>query len=385
MRYKRSARSKTEIVLIALLTIGVVSAIFLFGGQGEERLLVPTKQQGKWGYIDPEGNWRIPPQFEEAVLLSENLAAVRSTAGWGFIDKNGKERIPIQFSAVRNFKSGRAAVRLGRRWGYVDTEGKMIVQPQFQTASDFHDGLARIEFWDSVCGMTNDTAPEEYFDRKFTSMSVIPSAGCGAVNSRIGYVNRDGALMIEPRYADGSDFSEGTAVVTRADWGARGYIDTKGNLILPFKYALADPFSEGLAAVRLLTDNLKSEGTIVIDQKGKQVFERRFQHLRPFSEGLAPFQADVPDGVAWGYIDTTGRTVIRPLFAQAFPFSEGLAVVWLGNIGNQAYIDKTGRVVLRVPQGAEAKPIQSGIAMVKLRDGRVQYFDKTGVPLVPRQ
>jgi hypothetical protein len=369
-------------LLITVVIVGLAEPISSFAPQ-RDGVLVPAIERGKWGYIDLQGYWRIRPRFEQGVLFSDGFAAVRSMTGWGFIDLNGRERTPARFSAVGNFNSGRAPVRVARRWGFIDTAGKMIVEPMFQTASDFHDGLARIEFWDNVCGMSNDVAPEEYFDRKYTTLSVIPSAGCGAVHSRIGYVNREGVLVIPAQYADGSDFSEGTAVVVRSDWAARAYIDTKGQVILGL-YALAEPFSDGLASVVLREDNDKrNERAIVIDHSGNQAFERRFPvTLRAFVGGLAPALSVSPIG--WIYIDRTGKTVFNTVFTQAFPFSDGLAVVWLRSQGNQAYIDTTGRIVFRAPVGAEARPVRNGIIEVRLKDGSSQYFDRAGAPILPR-
>ena len=370
--------------LLSMLVIAGLAEPISSSEPQREEVLVPASEGGQWGYIDLQGNWRIRPRFDQAQLFSNGFAAVRTTTGWGFVDVNGRERIPARFGAVGNFSSERAPIRLGRRWGFIDTAGRMIVQPMFQTASNFHNDLARVEFWDSVCGMSNDVAPEEYFDRKYTTLSVIPSAGCGAVHSRIGYVNREGVLVVPALYADGSDFSEGSAVVVRSDWGDSVYIDTKGEVILGLRYGLAQPFSNGLASVVLREDKDKgNERAIVIDQSGRQAFERRFPvQVRAFVGGLAP--ALSVSQMGWIYIDQTGKTVFNTVFTQAFPFSDGLAVVWLRSKGNQGYIDTTGRIVFRAPAGAEAKPVQNGIIEIRLKDGRPQYLDRTGTPLLPR-
>src|SRR6185369_10974528 len=51
--------------------------------------LVPAKQNGKWGYLDPTGKFVIEPQFKEARQFSEGLAAVLIGDKWGFIDHSG--------------------------------------------------------------------------------------------------------------------------------------------------------------------------------------------------------------------------------------------------------------------------------------------------------
>src|SRR5688572_23100327 len=200
--------------------------------------LVPAIEFGKWGYIDREGLWRIPAAFKSATLFSDGFAAIRTAEGWGFIDFEGDVRIKPQFSAVGAFKSGLAPVRVGRRWGFIDTSGDWIVEPRYQAASDFHGGRARVEFWDRVCGFSNEDAPEDLFNREYTERHNIPAGSrCGAENSRVGYIDASGNEVIPPHYLDGFDFSEGRAHVVDKTTGRFGYIDSTGKVVLPFQYA----------------------------------------------------------------------------------------------------------------------------------------------------
>lgn len=52
--------------------------------------LFPAKSGDKWGYIDTTGKFVINPQFDEARLFQEGLAAVEIGGKWGEIDKTGK-------------------------------------------------------------------------------------------------------------------------------------------------------------------------------------------------------------------------------------------------------------------------------------------------------
>lgn len=53
-------------------------------------------------------------------------------------------------------------------------------------------------------------------------------------------------------------------------------------------------------------------------------------------------------------------------------------------MGEQAYIDTSGRVVFRVPEGCEAQAVNNGIAVVKCPEHYREYYDKTGRQIVPR-
>jgi hypothetical protein len=345
--------------------------------------LFPAQEGRKWGFIDSDGYWRIHPKFDAVRPFFEGLAGIRKEGKWGFIDEQGREVARTEFSAVGNFSFGRAPVRINRKWGYIDKTGKIVIPLQFQTASEFHDGLARVEFWDRVCRWSNEDAPEEYFDRKFTTMAG-PDV-CSAINARVGYVSANGDFIISAIYLDGSDFSEGAAVVTDRKTITKGYVDTSGKILLPFDYISARPFSEGLASVVRTADAKQLNKTIFIDRTGQQAVPGRFAGATGFfSEGFAPVFLNTRSMRSYGYIDKTGALAIGRFFAFTLPFSEGLAVVGLNHGYDFAYIDKRGTTVFRVPEAAEALPVKNGIAMVILKDGSYRFFDRNGKEFAAR-
>jgi hypothetical protein len=54
----------------------------------------------------------IEPQFEEAGIFSEGLAAIEINGKWGYIDKSGKLVIEPQFTDAWNFSEGLAPVKV---------------------------------------------------------------------------------------------------------------------------------------------------------------------------------------------------------------------------------------------------------------------------------
>lgn len=70
------------------------------------------------------------------------------------------------------------------------------------------------------------------------------------VNSKWGYINAKGRVVIKPRFIVARNFSEGLAAV-RNDAGWFYYIDVSGRVITGRdRYRFADDFSGGLAAVQ---------------------------------------------------------------------------------------------------------------------------------------
>lgn len=62
-----------------------------------------ASQDGKWGFIDDEGEIVIKPVFQEAKSFSNGLAAVYDGEKWGFINKDGDLVIDYQFRDVDYF------------------------------------------------------------------------------------------------------------------------------------------------------------------------------------------------------------------------------------------------------------------------------------------
>lgn len=76
----------------------------------------PIKRDGKWGFVDLEGQLVIEPQYEDAGAFSNGLAPVRTGGSWGYINQNNELVIPADFTEARSFYKGIAPVKIGNRW-----------------------------------------------------------------------------------------------------------------------------------------------------------------------------------------------------------------------------------------------------------------------------
>src|SRR5690349_20615325 len=69
------------------------------------------------------------------------------------------------------------------------------------------------------------------------------------IKNKVGFIDRNGSVAIQPQFQSAHEFSEGLCAV-RAD-GRYGFIDTKGNICISAIYDYATEFKEGLALVFL--------------------------------------------------------------------------------------------------------------------------------------
>jgi hypothetical protein len=95
-------------------------------------LLAAVELDGKWGFIDRDGTFAIPPQFEYSRVeptmteFSEGLAGVTKDGKFGYIDKDGKFVIKPTFHKGSAFKDGLASVCDSKHCGYIDRSGQRI-------------------------------------------------------------------------------------------------------------------------------------------------------------------------------------------------------------------------------------------------------------------
>jgi hypothetical protein len=252
--------------------------------------LCAVQKDGKWGFVDYQGNLVLDFKYTSAVyaapifLHGTCLIQLPHEAGqnyhYGFIDKKGNPLFGNRkFAMSGPFDDVVARVTLDSdsHLYLLDLKGNLIVANDFSrdlTAKQFHDGLIR---W-------QDSGPK--------------------AESLWGFRNSKDQWAIPPIYIAADDFNEGIAWVAKgadiinAKWGA---IDTSGKEVVPFIYG--------------------------------------FNH-KPFSDGMAAVSCNNPRG--WGYINTTGDLVIPCGHGDSSPFIHGHAT--FNTVPFPELIDKQGNV-----------------------------------------
>lgn len=190
-------------------------------------------------------------------------------------------------------------------------------------------------------------------------------------NSKYGFKNKSGMLVIPCTWKDANGFCEGLAAVRDSN-GKWGFIDKTGKVVIPCTWEGAGRFSEGLASV--LDSNSKCG---FIDKTGKVVIPCKwYNHDGSFHEGIARVQ---DSNGKWCYIDKTGKVIYIWQFISAF--HEGIARVRDSN-DKWGYIDKTYKVVIPC-KWKEVEFFSEGLAAVQDTNGKWGYIDKTGNVVIP--
>ena len=94
----------------------------------ESRAMVrDNNYNGYVGYCNSIGEICIPCKFSHANSFSDGLAVVCQKRKWGFIDKNGNFIIPPKFAGAFDFRNGIGSVLLNKsQQAYINKEGNII-------------------------------------------------------------------------------------------------------------------------------------------------------------------------------------------------------------------------------------------------------------------
>lgn len=252
-------------------------------------------------FVDLRGN-DVGPAFDHTLGFSEGLAwvFVRAELCARCIDVTGASPFELTVAGAAPFANGRsAAVPLGdptRRTGYVDREGRWVIEPRFGAGFAFHEDRAIVK----------DPERDEYF--------LVDLAGERVGRESFGYAGR--SVTLDTGWTDARwSLTEGRAPARRGD--RFGFLDRDGAWAIEPRFAAVAPFSEGLAAVQ------HEARWGAIDGDGAWVIAPAFESLGSFVGGLAVASR----ARRFGHVDRRGAWIVHPEWKEVGAFSEGFAWV----------------------------------------------------------
>ncbi|MBU3181733.1 WG repeat-containing protein [Clostridium psychrophilum] len=147
--------------------------------------------------------------------------------------------------------------------------------------------------------------------------------------SKWGFIDKTGKIIVNPIYDSVHNSSEGLAVVLIKN--KYGYVDYNGELVIKNKFQLATDFKNGLARVYV---DFKGG---IINKNGDYILKPTYNSIGNFSDGLA----SISKNSKYGFINTNGKIVIKPTLIAVQDFGDGMSLVTLQN-HQYTFIDKKG-------------------------------------------
>lgn len=307
---------------------------------------------GRSGLIDSSGGFVVQPEYSSIMQFSEGLASAIDDAGFWVIDETGKKVTSKAYSYISAYSEGRAVFgntdsKGQYMYGYLDRQGREVIPLKYQSANDFMDGKALVQLKENQFALIglNGEILHTY------DYGTVGSPGDGLLsfqkdfNSKYGYMDIDGNIVIKPQFAMALPFDRGRAVVNTSSGVANQYglIDKKGNYIIKPLYNDINTLGENRAAV------------------GKAIDPER------------PFMGSV-----YALADTvSGSFLTGFVFTRIESFKNGIASASGKN--STFFIDRSGKKVQGLPtiQGTGTMSVEGGIIRADV-DLRTYYMDRSG-------
>lgn len=213
---------------------------------------------GKYGVIDTNGILVVNPRYDfidsyqllmfqgKMQPLAQVTRATRVLVGndnflsllncqVGYLDSNGKEVIPIKYGELAFSEGGLIWGMKEGKWGLLNQSGKATTPFKYDYLP-----ASRTELYGA------DTVLLIHVE----------------VDSKFGFINREGREVITPIYEDYLSFSEGLIAMKRN--GKWGFLNQEGNIVIPIMYDQVKSFEGGYAVVQLAGEEFQ------IDSDGKR-------------------------------------------------------------------------------------------------------------------
>lgn len=365
--YKLKERGKHnskygKIVVLVGSVIFILSGIIVYlictSWRGEKYLALVQNEDGKWGYINPDGEEVIPCQYDLAgSAWIDGVAMVAKKTGinesgedtykYGYINAKGEEVIPLQYdgASAAGVKVLAVAEATGKdengnqilSWRFMNTKGEMITNKKYREI--YYGDLPR------------------FYKSKGVYVGELPSF----------YIN-----TYDMSYYLGQQKPKTGYHIVKDDMGEdmEGVINEKGEEIIPL--AMQEIVGEGEGLIAVGRENSNGDMKYgYVNYQNEIVIPLEYDYAYGFSNnGLGLVQKDEK----WGYIDIEGNVVIDFQFDSAGPFeANGLAYVEEGK-----FINENGGTVTTVPE-------KYTIMQNNIEINRPSAFDLNGLAVVGKK
>lgn len=265
-------------------------------------------------------------EYEEQRTFKEGLKAVKKNGKWGFIDKNGEVIVPIEYIFVNDYNEGFAGVILTKeildektnvlkkvlKWGFIDGKGNVIIPFLYDTAESFHEGLVgvvlnhKIGFIDKIGKVVIPFVYDYRSEMRFDKNGLVPVFQ----NNKHGVINKLGQTVLPFQYDNFIVYYNTLApyeksipnlyawVILNGKWGG---IDINGKPIIPIEFNY--PGGQEIGGVIRMIKNSKVG---YVNYQGETIVSFVFDYDDYLQNGLVKIKKDKKNGMA----DKTGKVII---------------------------------------------------------------------------
>lgn len=227
---------------------------------------VRTLKNGKYGYT-ANGKFVVKPKYDQAIDFSEGLARVGKDGKYGYVNENGDEIIPLKYTSASSFTYGVAAVKDQNGDAYfILPSGARLQDASYIDVKSFKEGLAACQDENYLYGFV-DPKGKLVVQHKFNAVGWFNEGICAVaknINGKTlyGYIDNKGNQLCDFLYDEAKDFQGGVARVKTN--GKYGLVDRFGSPITCCDYDYISEFkADGYALAK------RSNLEVYIDKEGQ--------------------------------------------------------------------------------------------------------------------
>ncbi len=225
-------------LLVAIILV-VVCHLSTFA-QSNDKVLLPIKVNGLWGYMDERGRVVIEPQFQRAESFRGNMyAKVKYNGTPGLINKQGQiTQLPAN-AKVEVFNGDYLLMEQDGKQGISDIKFNTILPVKFKTIKNFipisprntwrrfnpTDEFILTTYDDSLWGLYNFSG-DKILDEAYTYIDLKSNYFFVAINENKGLFSKTGSEILSPTYQAVYGFSNTLFLVQKDN--LLGLYDTLG-------------------------------------------------------------------------------------------------------------------------------------------------------------
>lgn len=340
----------------------------------------------RWGYIDQQGSFRIPPRFDYANDYQRNgLAIVEIGNKYGVINSKGRFVVEPKYETITQFTEGRAEVVDEEGFWVMDQKGNILTSKAYDFISMYQEGRAMFgesdkDSGDYLYGYL-DKVGEVAVPAQYTSATDFKD-GVAIVQDGKQYkmINRDGKVLHKYPYPYVGAFGERMLSFQEEEDGLYGYINEQGKVMIPPTYGYVQPFSEGRAVVNHIDDYIYKYG--LIDKKGKEILKPVYADINRLGQkriavGKALNEEKPYLGSNYAIADTDGVFLSDFRYQNVLDYEKGLASAH--NQTSTFFLNRNGKVAQKMPVVPGQGTLRfSGSLIQATIDYRIFYLDKKG-------
>ncbi|MCR2043709.1 WG repeat-containing protein [Anaerosalibacter massiliensis] len=328
----------------------------------------------------------------ETIEESENINLYpaykkeRNQRKWGYLGENGNFVIEPEYEMTEEFdENGLAKVYLDGKVGLIDRDNKVVLSPIYDSIGDIEEGVFSAVKDDKyyildIKGNELFSSKEYTFIGKSSNNYIVAGKKSKDGNVKMGYINKNGKVLIKPKYNMAWDFKNGRVLV-KTESNENLIIDKSGKIINKLKYEDVTPDEKNETFLFANEDNLFG----FLDEEGEVLIEPRFKNSSSFKDGMAIVSIDKDSSEIgkMGVINKEGKFLIKPDFTYISYLGEGLFEASKDeNGGNEiflkkAILDKDGKQLTDFKYYNIGKEIKNGY--ISVSDSKKTFFlDKEG-------